>query len=204
MCRSSCRARPPPFISRSRTTPVFTWPCSCSMARRRTASSTCRPPQSVAAAAVCVRVDGVLADGAGELLPAAPPPLPQRAAPRRRPDRLRLRREAPAAAATRPSLCPNHHRESRGLHKLTPEELSARAEKRRAAVERAEARDDDDVYDPTTSELATLYHPSSEQALMRGLFRGACDEQGAVVLEEDLRQPPGSGACGRRSRRRCA
>ena len=77
-------------------------------------------------------------------------------------------------------------REARGMHRMSPEELQARASRRHEALERGEVIDeDDDAFDPTNSELAVTLDPSSEQALMRGLFRGSSWRQAAVFLEED-------------------
>ena len=76
-------------------------------------------------------------------------------------------------------------REARGLHRLSPEELQQRADAKAAAAERGEYTDDDD--DPLfeQSEMTTSLEPTSEQALMRGLFRGSAWKAGAVCLEED-------------------
>ena len=80
-------------------------------------------------------------------------------------------------------------REARGLHRMSPEELQQRFDARMAAYERGEPIDDDDDAlmspDINSSELTTSLEPSSEQALMRGLFRGSAWRSGAVHLEEE-------------------
>ena len=65
-------------------------------------------------------------------------------------------------------------RESRGLHRLAPEELQQRADARAAAFEKGEPMDDEEdaPFSMQTSELTASLDPVSEQALMRGLFRG--------------------------------
>ena len=79
------------------------------------------------------------------------------------------------------------HRELRNQHRLTPDELQAKADLRRMAMASGAVADDDgELFDPTVSEMSTMVtDPRSEVALMRGLFRGACWRQGAVYFEED-------------------